>query len=213
MRLLHLALGLLILTSCRSSSGVAGDGVSKTETRTVGAFTAVEASTAVQVTVTHGAAGPLTVTADTNLLPLLETEVRGGTLTVRFTSDVRPTLAKITVSAPHLTSVHGAAAAQLRAEGLDEDALAVEASSGADVHVDGKAKSLGAQASSGASLDASGLSVPAVTVHASSGAKVRLGDADTVTGDASSAASVTFPRPPKHQSIITSSGASVGLIR
>jgi Putative auto-transporter adhesin, head GIN domain len=209
-RPLHLALGLLLLTSCQSGGGLQGDGAAKTETRPVGAFTAVDAATSVDVTVTHGAAGPLTVTADTNLLPLLETEVRGGTLIVRFTSNVRPTVAKITVPAPHLSGVHGAAGAHLRADGLDEDALAVDASAGADVHVAGKAKSLAAQASAGAVLDAAGLEAPTVTVHASSGAKMSLGAADTVTGDASSGASVTFRGEPKHQHVTTSSGASVG---
>jgi hypothetical protein len=214
-RPLRLALGLLLLTSCHSSvvQGVAGDGAPRTETRTVGAFTAVEAATAVDVTVTHGAAGPLTVTADTNLLPLLQTEVRGGTLVVRFTSNVHPTVAKITVSAPHLAGVHGAAGAHLRADGLDEDALAVDASAGADVHVAGKAKSLAAHGSAGAVLDAAGLDAPTVTVHASAGAKVGLGAADTVTGEASSGAVVTFRVEPKHQRVTTSSGATVGMAR
>ena len=121
-------------------------------------------------------------------------------------------MAKIAVTAPHLAGVHGAAGAHLRADGLDEDALAVEASAGADVHVAGKAKSL-AQASSGAVLDAAGLEAPAVTVHASAGAKVGLGAADTVTGDASSGASVRFRAEPRSQHVSTSSGATVGLAR
>lgn len=208
MRAALLGLGLLLLASC-NLHGTAGDGAPKTETRTVPAFTGVDAATGVEVTVAHGAAEPISVTTDGNLLPLLVTTVEGGRLRVQFKSDVRPTVAKVTVHAPHLAEVSGAAGAHIDAQGVEEDAIRVAASSGAEVHVAGVAKSLDAQASSGAKLDVSGLAVPDVAVHASSGARVHLGAPSALKGAASSGATVTFKTEPKVNTLTTSSGASV----
>jgi len=208
MRAALISLGLLLLTSC-GTHGIAGDGAPRTETRPVGAFTGLDAATAVEVVVTRGAPEPLGVTTDGNLLPLLETTVVDGKLRVRFKGDVRPTVAKIAVHVPHLGDVRGAAGARVDTADLEEEALAVEASSGAKVHVAGRAKSLTARASSGAVLDASGLVVPDVEVKASSGAKVHLRAPDTLKGEASSGARVTYQAAPKHESVSTSSGARV----
>lgn len=80
---------LLTLVGASCGSGVPGSGVSRTERRALGGFGAVEVRGQARVEVVTG--GPaLEITADDNLLPLLVTEVRDGTLIIKPERQIRP---------------------------------------------------------------------------------------------------------------------------
>src|SRR6059058_6495577 len=80
--LLTLALSFgLVLTAC----GVRGSGVRKTEKRDLPAFTSIETTGAFEVEVTCQKPASFEIEADDNLLPLVETEVKGGVLRVTTT--------------------------------------------------------------------------------------------------------------------------------
>ena len=63
-------------------TGIQGSGRVITETRTVGGFSRISASGISVVNVTQGEPQSLTVEADDNIVPLIETEVKGDTLRV-----------------------------------------------------------------------------------------------------------------------------------
>ena len=80
--LLTLALSFgFVLTAC----GVRGSGVRKTEKRDLPAFTSIETNGAFEVEVTCQKPASFEIEADDNLLPLVETEVKGGVLRVTST--------------------------------------------------------------------------------------------------------------------------------
>lgn len=95
LRPLLLPLTLLPLTACGISidwdgPSVAGSGVVRTETRTVPAFERVDVGGEYDVVVRVGATRSLVLEGDDNLLPLIRTEVREGTLHIESEDDLRP---------------------------------------------------------------------------------------------------------------------------
>src|ERR1035438_9884001 len=68
---------------------IQGSGVAKEETRLVEAFHALEAGNALQVTVTvtKGAKPGLKISGDDNLVPLVESVIRDGSLILRIKDD------------------------------------------------------------------------------------------------------------------------------
>ncbi|MEM9413616.1 MAG: DUF2807 domain-containing protein, partial [Planctomycetota bacterium] len=100
MRQIHILLtGCLAMISCCGCNianfvfepGVAGSGVMMTEARAVGEFQKIKLSGSGSVIVQCGNENSLTVTADDNLLEWIQTEVRGDTLFITSTKNIRPT--------------------------------------------------------------------------------------------------------------------------
>ena len=65
-----------------SAFGTTGSGPVKTETREVGTFTKVEVSAGIGIDIQIGSAGPLTISAEENILPLILTHLVGDTLLI-----------------------------------------------------------------------------------------------------------------------------------
>jgi hypothetical protein len=74
---------MLILSLAGCSLGVAGSGTMATEKRDVPAFTAVDAAIVGNVNITCQASQEVSLTGDDNILPLIETEVKDGTLYIK----------------------------------------------------------------------------------------------------------------------------------
>lgn len=119
--------------------GVRGSGQVETEERSLDTFSSVVATGSGEVRITQGDVQSVTVTAEDNLLPLLETQVRGGVLTLRVESgtSIRPTepiVVDITVT--ELTRVETSGSADVVVDGwgaLDAD---IASSGSGDVVVD-----------------------------------------------------------------------------
>ena len=77
-----ITLSLMALSACMIG-GIHGSGVRKTEKRDLGPFTAIETSGAFEVNVICQKPASFEIEADDNILPLVETEVRGGVLHLR----------------------------------------------------------------------------------------------------------------------------------
>jgi hypothetical protein len=80
-----LLMSAALLTGCRFSFDKTMEGNTnvKTEQRSVSDFTGVEVAGPFQVTVQQGSSYQISVTADDNLLPYIETEKNGQTLEIR----------------------------------------------------------------------------------------------------------------------------------
>ena len=99
-----LALGGLLAASIFRET-VTGSGKSATEEREVGPVTEVALSGIGNLTIRQGDTPGLTVTADDNILPLIETETSGKKLTIRTKSgfSLKPT-APLASSSPSRSS-------------------------------------------------------------------------------------------------------------
>lgn len=131
---------LLALAVTRET--VAGSGVPKTEERDVGDVTAVALSGTGDLTIVPGPVPALSVTADDNILPLIETESDGGTLTLRTRSraNLRPkTKIAYTLTVPRLSTITVSGAGTVTARQLTTGALTVKLSGAGSADLDGLA--------------------------------------------------------------------------
>jgi hypothetical protein len=210
MKRLLASFAVMLALGCTQTTG---SGVSKTETRTVGAFSEIAASSGLDVKVHVGGATAVTVTGDDNIVPLVETEVSSDRLRIGYKSmqNVRTaTPVHVDVTTPKLGAIDASSGVHLTAEGVNAETFSIHVSSGVDAKVSGTAGALTLHASSGVNLDAGGLASKTATVHASSGSNVTVRASDAVQGEASSGSDVTVLGAPATRTIATSSGANVG---
>jgi hypothetical protein len=117
---------------------VDGSGVSATEERDVGYVNEVVLSGVGDLTIVPGEFTSLSVTADDNVLPVLETESVNGKLTLRTKSrtNVR-TKTKIayTLTVPKLSAITVSGAGNVRSTRLDADELTVKLSGAGNAHL------------------------------------------------------------------------------
>ncbi|HKI17944.1 MAG TPA: DUF2807 domain-containing protein, partial [Isosphaeraceae bacterium] len=120
-------LAVSLASGCNASfnilaPGIPGSGVAKEETRLVEAFHALEAGNALQVVVlvNPGAKPSLKISGDDNLVPLVESVIRDGTLILRLkdNSSISPKLPLLAeVVAGELDGVAASGAASVKVKG------------------------------------------------------------------------------------------------
>ncbi len=177
----HLIVGLaLSVSGCGTAAPIQGNGESQTEERPVADFTRVESSVSVPVVVSEGDTFWVSVTGDSNLVPLVETRLRGETLVIESRVELAPRVpTQVEVTLPRLTSVRHLGSGALTVLGASRgadltmsqrgsgrlsfsgkvDGLAVESDGSGDMVLVGRASTLGAALTGSGLLDASGLEV------------------------------------------------------
>lgn len=125
----------LLLSSCMLAP-VRGSGNVISETREVSDFEQVEVCCGMQLVLTQGDETRLTLEADDNILPEIETLVRGGTLTVRFRTNVgflnfrlsQPATVYLQMPTIHGVTISGGGS--LETDRIETDRIALEFSGG-----------------------------------------------------------------------------------
>lgn len=142
-RLLFLVMASLAVFACNFSTQVdivRGSGVMATEEREVQGVRGVTLGTFGNLTIALGEVETLTIEAEDNILPYLETNVRGGMLTIRDepgtsllpTEDVHYTLTVTNLDELSVTS-----SGNIEAPALQADSFKVSSSSSGDIHLAG----------------------------------------------------------------------------
>jgi len=155
-----------------------GSGNIKEETRQVGTLSGISVGNGIQATATIGPNTSVVLRGDDNLLPMIQTEVVDGKLTVEVRSGggISPTQPiKLTVVTPKLTSASASGGARLTADATAGPEFTGEAGGGAKVSIKGvDSKSLVAKASGGGTLELSNIKVDSANVDGSGGATIWL---------------------------------------
>ena len=154
-------LGAAALTLLAASAALA----QQKQTRSPGAaFEQVQSGGGIDVYLTQGPTAAVTVESQPELLPRVVTEVKNGTLIIRWEKDFqpwkianKPFQARVYITAPRLTglSLSGGADAHGQTPLVDDD-FRIEASGGADVTLQLQVKNLWADASGGSDLTLTG---------------------------------------------------------
>ena len=174
-----------------AQAATTGSGKPATETRNVSDFEAIALSGAMDLVVRQGSKEAVEVTADDNLLPLLETVVESGsngrTLHVRFKRGERVNTKgpiKVNVNVVKLSGLSAAGSGDIRVEGLKTpllklsvsgssdarlnelttDALEVRIAGSGDVQANGAAKALKVSIAGSGDVQMSALAADDVTV-------------------------------------------------
>ncbi|PSB20405.1 DUF2807 domain-containing protein [Phormidesmis priestleyi ULC007] len=145
--LLACLVALSLLSGCFNigNNGVRGSGIVKTQSRRVGEFSSISFKSVGKVTVQQTGKESLTITADDNILPLLESRVADNTLYLTLAKDgkMNPTKPiEFVVQVKSLESLSTDGVGSIEAQGIQGKRLAVEMDGVGEVTIVGSADTL-----------------------------------------------------------------------
>jgi hypothetical protein len=170
--LIPAAAGALLLAGC----SLTDDGPRRTQTRDVAAFTRIDNPGSVDVQLHVGEPQRVQVRAGEKVIGDVRTEVRDGTLHLTYEHHgFSGGDAVVEASVPKLTGIDASGSGDIRADGVDADALDVRSDGSADITLEGKARRLALDLSGSGDADLAGLSAreARVAVGGSGDADVR----------------------------------------
>lgn len=193
-----IALIALGSSSCKFQRGIAGSGHRKTEKREVKAFNAIDTSGAYDINVTCQKAASFEIEADDNILPLIKTEVRDGTLFVsndqEFHSSQSPSLR---VMLPDLAKLTNSGAGTVSIVDANSNQLDLNLTGAASIDAGGKAKSLTISSTGAGKIHAGNLHAEKARVSVSGAASVDVYATEQLDVDISGVGNVSYGGNPK----------------
>jgi Putative auto-transporter adhesin, head GIN domain len=187
----------LALAGC-NIGGVRGNGHIVTESRHAPAFTNIVVSGAFEVEWRSGAPS-LAVTADQNLMPLIEASVTGETLRVRTSRDVRPSHPmKLTLTSSALASASLNGASRLNAHQLAGSRFALKTAGASKVVLDGNVTELVASMTGASQLQAETLQTKTTELDMTGAGDARVKVSDTLKTSITGAGKVEYEGNPAH---------------
>jgi hypothetical protein len=188
-----------------------GSGVAASQTRTVPAFTAVELAGANTVTVHVGGAQRVVVRADDNLVPLVITEVRAGTLVVsarRSFTTTSPMSVDVTV--PSLESAAITGSGRMTIDGVRADTFTARLPGSGAMSASGSAARVVAEVSGSGDLRLDSLVGRDVTAVVSGSGRIAVDATASLDATVSGSGTVLYAgNPGTVTKNVTGSGAVV----
>lgn len=173
------------LTAC-GLVGTRGEGAVTNETRQTDDFSSIESGGGIHVSVAIGPASSLEVSAQSNILPLIVTEVVDGTLRIRSSAGFTTTEGvDVTLTTPQLERIQLSGGSRGDIDGLAADALDVQLSGGSVLTASGTANTMVVDVSGGSVGQLEGLTATTIQVDLSGGSRVEVRATDHVNGSAS----------------------------
>ncbi len=219
-----------LLAVAMNRETVDGSGTPATEEREVGDVTEVSLSGVGDLTIVPGEATSLSVTADDNVLPAIETETVNGKLTLRTKS--RTTLrtkTKIayTLTVPKLEAITVSGAGNVKVAKMDADALTVKLSGAGNAHLSnltckaltvnvsgagtanlaGTTDKLTLRLSGAGGIEAAALKANSADVNISGAGKATVWAADDLKARVSGAGDIKYKGQPKVDQSVSGAGS------
>ena len=193
-----------------AATAVVGGGDVATADRDLGAFTRISVGAVVKLIVGNAATAKVTIEAEPNILPLIQTSVVDGQLVINvpppgFTSTKGVT---ITAVAPAIDSVSLSGGATGIVE-ADAAVFHLDISGSSTIQAIGTVKRLTFNATSAAVAKLADLHVTDAAITMADGASATMSVSGTLSGAMEGGASVTLTAKPASVSVTTSSGASI----
>lgn len=162
-------------------SSVEGNGVVAREQRSVGTVPGLSVGDAMVVDVRVGPATSLTVEAESNILPLIRSEVRGDTLSISSTSSYHShNPVHIIYTVPRLTDLRQGGAARVTVQDLNGQPLSVRQGGSGTLALSGQVASLEIDSSGSSRVQADALQTGSARLSLSGSAHMDVGQ---VRGD------------------------------
>ncbi|HEY9103106.1 head GIN domain-containing protein [Chitinimonas sp.] len=162
--------------SYSGGSQTVGDGQRRIENRTVGAAEQVEISGSIIADVRQGNTVSLEVEADSNLLPLLHTEVSNGTLKVWMEGSVKTSNGlRVRYTTPQVNKLVLSGSGRINAMGLNADKLSAVCNGSGTIQLAGLATVLDARSNGSGSIEANTLQTSRVKASLNGSGNLVLG--------------------------------------
>jgi hypothetical protein len=198
--LISLFAALLVVSGChhiRGNSGLKGSGKREVQKRQIGAFTAIHTEGAFDIEVVCQKDLSLEVEGDDNILPLVSTEVSGGTLKLTNSKSYSvnsPITIRITT--PDVGALHVSGAGKITITGLKNDKFEIDLDGAPSINVAGTTKLIDIDANGAGKVDAHNLHAARGVVESKGVCKVDVDVADQLDVTVSGPSSVTYQGNP-----------------
>lgn len=191
-----LLLALLMPAGC-DWHRIRGNGHIKTEDRSVGTFTDVDASGAYELEWRPGQP-TLRLTTDENLLEKIQTEVKGNLLHIKMHGPLAPTHGvKVVITSPSLTGASLSGAARFDAAPLTGASFTLETSGASKITLAGRTSRLIASLTGANELRAEGLQTDDVELSVTGAGKAEVAASNSLRASITGAGKVTYIGDPK----------------
>ncbi|MCC6616105.1 MAG: DUF2807 domain-containing protein [Anaerolineae bacterium] len=202
--LLILLAALGLMAGCQTffqttPNTVRGSGHVVTETRDVSGFSQVQINLGASLQLTHGDSEALTVEADDNLMDIIITEVRGGTLIVRTpdnTSVAPSQTIRLALTYTQLQGITVLGACDVTGEDLDLDTLSIRFAGAGSTRLSGRADHQEISISGNATLNNFDLASRSVNVEILGAGTVEVNAAETLDVRVSGLGNVRYTGDP-----------------
>jgi hypothetical protein len=185
-----------VVAGC-SRPGIKGDGVIKTEERSISDFSKVVVTGGYQIKWSSGKAR-LNISTDQNLLPLVKTVVSGNTLKIGSKEDLAPTKnITIILSSASLADVQLSGGISFKASRLSGHDLKLESTGASNISVDGSVANLEANLRGASKLNAKSLQTQTATLSLLGASDADVTVTDTLKVSIIGAGSLTYYGNPK----------------
>jgi hypothetical protein len=204
-------LSCCVLASACGLNAIDGSGKVVTEPRPVAGFTAVSLRGSGRLVIEQTGTDSLTVTTDDNLLPLVQSEVKGNTLELgpkEWTTVLHPTKDIVfTLHVKTLEALDISGSGDVEAKGLNPESLRVEISGSGAASVQGTANDLNLTISGSGAYQGAQLASKRATVKVSGSGSAVIAASETLNADVTGSGSIQYVGDPKVVQQITGSGS------
>ena len=191
---------------------VTGSGTAATDNRPVAGFHSVGLSVSGRLEIVQGDAEKLSITADDNILPLIEATVDRGELRIRFREggnlNIRPrTPIRMTLNAKALDGIAIAGSGDVQAPALNARELKVSIAGSGDVMLAGKAQELSVKIAGSGDVKAGRFESQSAQVHISGSGDATVWAREKLNVHVSGSGDVRYYGDPGVQSSVAGSGS------
>ncbi len=188
---------------------IKGSGTLATESRDLKDFNGIHTSGSTDIDITIGESFSVEVEADDNLLELLETEVRHGTLYVSFAEGYSINSrhnSRLTITMPSLEELDIRGSSDVRAEGLDGEELILSIAGSGDVTLVGEMKIFEVDIRGSGDVDARKLLTKEAHVSIKGSGDVDVAVEDYINARISGSGDITYYGDPRVKKRVHGSG-------
>ncbi len=189
--------GALLAAGCQLGAGERGSGKLKSEARTLPPFTELDVGGAFELDVSVGERQSVELTSDENLLPLIETKVSGGKLTLGSQRPIDPTRLFFKAVVKDLSALDCSGAVRGTVTALKNARLGVHLSGAGSLTLQGKTGALSLGISGAGKVTARELEAEEVKVSVSGAAGVEVFASRALDVTLSGAGKVAYWGDPK----------------
>lgn len=187
---------------------VQGSGVAASEDRTAENFDNVTVEGSADVNIAVGPETQVTVHADDNVLPLIETKVKGDTLVISSTGLYSTKLGvKVIISVPQLNGIAIKGAGDVDVKGVDSENFAATVAGSGDVKVAGKTQKLNVSVRGSGDLKLQDLEATRADVSIAGSGDVTVNVVEELSVSIAGSGDVKYKGTPKVSKSIAGSGS------
>ncbi|MBX3242948.1 MAG: DUF2807 domain-containing protein [Acidobacteria bacterium] len=191
-------------------SGIKGSGNVVSESRNSSSFTSVKVSGVFDVKIVVGSTQSISVEAEDNLLPFIETEVDGENLTIRSSKNLKPTRPmKILISVQNIEHLKTSGASSVSVESVNNSSLTVDVSGASKAVFSGTTGELNIEVSGASNINTADLLSQNATVDASGASKASVNSAQSLKAKSSGASSIRYSGSPGNIEVKRSGAGSI----